>query len=238
MQHLFTVMIEAETAEQAQRVVSERLGHDEDYGFAYRLDWQHKPPAPEGEASTWPASARAEALRDLAANADDEGEYHTLLAEAARLDAGNTHPEATSSSIHDLFAAVRNHPDFAGGTVFTRDDVAGALEIDEGQVTPEMLGEAADTIGRWLEGGSYGWHEALRDHVSRPADAVDPFVGNTYRDPASGEFFKVISRDPDEPGIYETFTAASAAEAAAAKTYDGSWVEHKALLAGNFEEQA
>ena len=39
MKFTVTVMIEAESQSQAEQVVSERLGHDEDYGFEYSLDW-------------------------------------------------------------------------------------------------------------------------------------------------------------------------------------------------------
>lgn len=92
MQHLFTVTVEAETAALAEQVIAERLGHDEDYGFPYRLDWQQaEPPTAPAEPAlaAADATARAETLRDLAANADDEVEYHELLAQAARLEAGS-----------------------------------------------------------------------------------------------------------------------------------------------------
>lgn len=35
----------------------------------------------------------------------------------------------TEESIHDLFAKVRAHPDFVGGTIFTLDDVAERGEL-------------------------------------------------------------------------------------------------------------
>jgi hypothetical protein len=37
---VFTVRVDAPTVEQARRVLDERLGHDEDYGFEYRLQWE------------------------------------------------------------------------------------------------------------------------------------------------------------------------------------------------------
>ncbi len=37
--HVFEVRIGGCTYEQAQRVLQERLGHDEDYGFNYTLNW-------------------------------------------------------------------------------------------------------------------------------------------------------------------------------------------------------
>lgn len=33
----YEVQIDADTAEQADQVIGERLGHDEDYGFGYRI---------------------------------------------------------------------------------------------------------------------------------------------------------------------------------------------------------
>lgn len=36
--HQFTVTVECETEEQAKQVIAERIGHDEDYGFAYKID--------------------------------------------------------------------------------------------------------------------------------------------------------------------------------------------------------
>ena len=35
----FVVTVECETLDQAEQVVVERLGYDEDYGFEYTLDW-------------------------------------------------------------------------------------------------------------------------------------------------------------------------------------------------------
>ena len=37
--HRFVVTVEAETREQARQVMSERIGHDEWYGFDYQIDW-------------------------------------------------------------------------------------------------------------------------------------------------------------------------------------------------------
>ena len=34
-----TVVIECDTEEQAEVVLAERLGHDEDYGFPYQVGW-------------------------------------------------------------------------------------------------------------------------------------------------------------------------------------------------------
>lgn len=35
----FLVIVEAETPSQAQEVMAERLGYDEDYGFEYKVEW-------------------------------------------------------------------------------------------------------------------------------------------------------------------------------------------------------
>lgn len=37
--HRFTVTVDGCTHDEAHRVMTERLGHDEDYGFEYGLDW-------------------------------------------------------------------------------------------------------------------------------------------------------------------------------------------------------
>lgn len=42
--HTFTVTVTGCDAEQAEQVMGERLGHDEDYGFDYRVGWE-KPAA-------------------------------------------------------------------------------------------------------------------------------------------------------------------------------------------------
>lgn len=43
--HTFTVTVTCATADQATQVLSERLDHDEDYGFMYALTWDahHSP---------------------------------------------------------------------------------------------------------------------------------------------------------------------------------------------------
>lgn len=39
MKYAFTVTIFTDTEEQANQVMAERLGHDEDYGFPYEIRW-------------------------------------------------------------------------------------------------------------------------------------------------------------------------------------------------------
>jgi len=39
MPYTFTVVIDSETEKQANQVMVERLGHDEDYGFPYEIRW-------------------------------------------------------------------------------------------------------------------------------------------------------------------------------------------------------
>ena len=72
-------------------------------------------------------------------------------------------------SIHDLFTKVREHPDFAGGTVFVREDVATALDVPAESVTPAMLMDAQKIIENYIFGGIYGWTEALADNIEIPA---------------------------------------------------------------------
>lgn len=36
----YVVRVDCEDKEQADHVMAERLGHDEDYGFDYTLDWR------------------------------------------------------------------------------------------------------------------------------------------------------------------------------------------------------
>lgn len=80
-------------------------------------------------------------------------------------------------SIHELMQRVREHPDFAGGTVFVREDVAYALFGDEAdedpdlepeivaRVTDAMLQESQKVIEHWIFEGVYGWDEAMRDNI-------------------------------------------------------------------------
>jgi hypothetical protein len=89
-----------------------------------------------------------------------------------------------TESIHALFQRVTEHPDFAGGTIFTRADVADALFMpDDGwggwstsvpdeasiaRVTEDMLIDAAEIIDDYIFGGPYSWREALRDNIDTP----------------------------------------------------------------------
>jgi hypothetical protein len=40
--HTFVVTVEGCTRDQARQVMTERLGPDEDYGFAYTVDWRQR----------------------------------------------------------------------------------------------------------------------------------------------------------------------------------------------------
>lgn len=67
--HDFIVTVTDCTPEEADTVMSERLGFDEDYGFNYGLDWKRKPEAVEMEvvvenlkdALVWLEKARSHA---------------------------------------------------------------------------------------------------------------------------------------------------------------------------------
>lgn len=39
----FVVEVECQTPEQADEVMQERIGYDEDYGFEYQIDWHTEP---------------------------------------------------------------------------------------------------------------------------------------------------------------------------------------------------
>lgn len=85
-----------------------------------------------------------------------------------------------SESIHELFAKVRKHPEYAGGTIFIREDIAEALFEPEGgwgsgptdedvaKVTEEMRKQAISIIGAFIFEGAYSWADALRDNIVRP----------------------------------------------------------------------
>ena len=45
-EYKFIVTVDAETKEQADRVMQERIGFDEDYGFDYSIDWEEIEPEP------------------------------------------------------------------------------------------------------------------------------------------------------------------------------------------------
>lgn len=82
-------------------------------------------------------------------------------------------------SIHDLFQKVREHPDFAGGTVFTREDVAEALmrghddprydaadlKMKAAALTADQLHQSDKAIENYIFQGAYSWTEAIQDNV-------------------------------------------------------------------------
>ena len=39
--YFYIVTVTAETDEDADTVMAERIGYDEDYGFEYSIDWQY-----------------------------------------------------------------------------------------------------------------------------------------------------------------------------------------------------
>jgi len=42
MKYPFLVVVETDNFAQANQVMAERIGHDEDYGFEYQIDWGHE----------------------------------------------------------------------------------------------------------------------------------------------------------------------------------------------------
>jgi hypothetical protein len=87
---------------------------------------------------------------------------------------------STQLNIHDLWKEIREHPQFAGGTVFTRQDVADAIyepqedwkdegaprELAEG-LTSEQISAAENTIRSYIFDSIYTWRDALRDNVPK-----------------------------------------------------------------------
>lgn len=57
MKHTFTVVIDTDTHEHAQRVITERIYHDEDYGFPYSIDLAQGGPVAAYAASGNPVTA-------------------------------------------------------------------------------------------------------------------------------------------------------------------------------------
>jgi len=76
--------------------------------------------------------------------------------------------------IYKLWEQIENHPDFAGGALFTRDSVAQAcFDIEPGEETPEdiarvtesMMEHSRMTIESYVFSSTYTWMEALKDNV-------------------------------------------------------------------------
>jgi len=89
-------------------------------------------------------------------------------------------------TIFELWMQVVNHPDYAGGTVFTRTDVADALfepdggwpegrpnESDVARVTESMRKQADHLIWTYLFDGLWDWREEMREYV-RDETALEP----------------------------------------------------------------
>jgi hypothetical protein len=87
--------------------------------------------------------------------------------------------KAKPVAISTLWTAICDHPDYAGGSVWSREDVAGALYHNEEDdsyehVTPEELDsvsesqmrQARNTTESWLGAdGGYSWVDAINDLV-------------------------------------------------------------------------
>ena len=77
-----------------------------------------------------------------------------------------------SDSIHDLFRKVQEHPDYAGGAIFVREDVATGLHPWEdptpelvASITDEQLEQAKTTINSYIFNGTYTWATAIFENV-------------------------------------------------------------------------
>lgn len=88
------------------------------------------------------------------------------------------------SDIRELWSEIQSHPDYCGGTVFTREDVADVLfEPEDGwddgptpddvaRVTDAMQSQAIDAIDAYVFAGAWTWRDALREVVDLPEDSV------------------------------------------------------------------
>jgi hypothetical protein len=87
---------------------------------------------------------------------------------------------STQPNIHDLWQKICDHPDFAGGTVFTRQDVADAIyEPQDGwkdgeapqelvdRLTSEQISAAVEAIRSYIfdEELFDTWRDAFRRRV-------------------------------------------------------------------------
>lgn len=75
-------------------------------------------------------------------------------------------------SIHELFRQVEQHPDFAGGTVFVREDVFDAIFARDGvaeyrpeMVTDDILEQSRRIINNFIFEGIYTWADALSENM-------------------------------------------------------------------------
>lgn len=70
-------------------------------------------------------------------------------------------------TIYELDFRLREHPDYAGGTTFTKDDVAEALfDGDTEKVTPDVLQHTREVLYEWIFIQPIGWMEWLREYVN------------------------------------------------------------------------
>lgn len=83
-----------------------------------------------------------------------------------------------ASHLHDLWRAVTEHPDFAGGRIWIREDIAVALYNSQAEypwdvspeqhaaVTDDMVCQSRRVIDNWIDAdGGYGWMDAMQDLI-------------------------------------------------------------------------
>lgn len=88
------------------------------------------------------------------------------------------------ADIYELWTEITNHPDFAGGAVFTREQVAHALfEPDTlwpdparpesmAGVTEEVMHSARIATEVYIHRQIYTWQEAIRENVPYLVDRL------------------------------------------------------------------
>ena len=85
------------------------------------------------------------------------------------------------SNFSALWSAICDHPDYAGGSVWNREDVAGAIYHNEeddpfdhaseeeiASISDKQMQEARNVTDNWLgASGGYSWYDAIFDLVSK-----------------------------------------------------------------------
>lgn len=128
-------------------------------------------------------------LQDECGYSDESGDISELIEYKNALEDIVTAMRARS--IPELWSEISSHPDFAGGTVFTRDDVAEvAFEPEDGwdedaavpvdAVTPRMLELSVDAIDNFIFSGAWSWRDAVRENID--ADRVREAALNAHKE--------------------------------------------------------
>lgn len=131
--HRFTVEVTGCTTEEAEQVIAERIGYDEDYGFEYQINWQ----------SIWNYDPAGQPKCAAGAGTDTpnaDASAVTRLIEWLNVD-GENDPESVDKRIDQALHAIQNAaasrgyemtwwtPNELGGVTGLFDDVSATWEI-------------------------------------------------------------------------------------------------------------